>query len=108
MADERYRLSPYCVFWMEPDGRTAQLVNGLYGSRFEVAADLLRALFERSDGAALDDIVARTPQGARTAVAMLVDEKVLVPVRDADEWAASSPFRNRLQPLELAFHRGVN
>ena len=108
MADERYRLSPYCVFWMEPDGRTAQLVNGLYGSRFEVAADLLRALFERSDGAALDDIVARSPQDARTAIAMLVDEKVLVPVRDADEWAASNPFRNRLQPLELAFHRGVN
>ena len=108
MANENYRLSPYCVFWLDLDGKTAQLANGRYGSRFEVAADVLRLLLERSKGASLDDLIARAPDGASTAISMLVDEKVLVPAGEADEWIASDPFRNRLSPLELAFHRGVN
>src|SRR2546430_14520932 len=102
MASECYRLSPYCVFWMDPDGNAAQLVNGRYGNRFAIASDLLRLLIERSAGASLDDLIAGAPEGASAAITMLVDEKVLVRVRNADEWVASDPFRDRLQPLELA------
>ena len=108
MADQQYRLSPYCVFWVDPGSKTAQLAHALYGSRFEVAADLLRALVELSCGSALDDVRGRLAAGADEALQMLIDEKILVPERQTAEWATSDIFRNRLNPLELAFHRGVN
>jgi SagB-type dehydrogenase family enzyme len=108
MASERYRLSPYCVVWMDADGRTAHLVHGLYGSRFDVAADLFGRLLGQPEGIAPDEIVAGAPPGFATAIATLVDEKVLIPVSDADIRAASDLFRDRLQPIELAFHRGLD
>ena len=108
MTGELFRLSPYCVFWMVPDGKSAQIANGLHGSRFEIAADLLRVLIELSEGATYDAVLARAPEGAGRAIPTLVEEKILVPASQADEWVASDPFRNRLQPIELAFHRGVN
>ena len=108
MTGEPFRMSPYCVFWMAPDGKSAQIANGLHGSRFEIAADLLRVLIELSEGAAWDDVLARAPEGADKAIPTLVEERILVPASEADEWVASDPFRNRLQPIELAFHRGVN
>lgn len=108
MADTQYRLSPYCVFWVDPGNKTAQLAHALFGSRFEIAADLLRALVELSCGRALDDVRARLGEGANEAMQMLIDEKVLVPESQTAEWEAPDLFRNRLNPLELAFHRSVN
>ncbi len=102
------RLSPYSVFWLAPDGKRAQLVHGLYGSRFELDAELLGVLLARPAGASLAELVARAPEGASDALQVLIDEQALIPAADADALAASDPFRDRLDPLELAFHRGVN
>lgn len=104
----RLRLSPYCVFWLTPDGKIAHLVHGLYGSRFELDAGLLGVLLQRPAGASLDEFVARAPEGAGDALRVLVEERALIQVDVADILAASDPFRHRLDPLELAFHRGVN
>jgi len=108
MPDSRYRLSPYCVFWVDPGNQTAQLVHGLYGSRFEISIGLLRLLTELATGISLEAAVARSPEGSGDAVQMLVEERILVPEAEAGELASQELFRNRLTPLELAFHRGVN
>jgi SagB-type dehydrogenase family enzyme len=108
VPDPHYRLSPYCVFWLDPGGQTAQVVHGLYGSRFEISVDLLRTLTELSTGISLEAVRSQLPAGANDALAVLVDEKVLIPASATTELATPQLFRNRLNPLELAFHRGVN
>jgi SagB-type dehydrogenase family enzyme len=108
MPDPRYRLSPYCVFWVDPGNQTAQLVHGLYGSRFEISIGLLRLLTELATGTSLEAALARSPEGSGDAMQLLVEEKVLVPEAEAGELANQELFRNRLTSLELAFHRGVN
>ena len=108
VSDTHFRLSPYCVFWLDPGGQTAQVVHGLYGSRFEISVDVLRALTELSSGSSLDAVQSRLPAEAREALAVLVEEKLLVSVSAVTELDEPHLFRNRLSPLELAFHRGVN
>lgn len=108
MPDPQYRLSPYCVFWLDPGGQTAQVVHSLYGSRFEISVDLLHALTELANGISLEAVQSRLPMGAREALAVLLEEKLLVPASAATELDTPHLFRNRLNPLELAFHRGVN
>jgi len=105
MTGECYRLSPYCVFSLWADGKTVQVIHGLYGSRFEIAADLFGRLLEDPERIVPNEVAAAaTPAAA--AIATLIEEKLLIPADEADGLAASDPFVKRLSPLELAFHRG--
>src|SRR5690349_9918236 len=105
MTGECYRLSPYCVFSLGAHGKSVHVVHGLYGSRFEIAADLLGRLFEDPERIVPDEVAAAVPPAA-AAIATLIEEKLLIPADEADALAASHPFVDRLSPLELAFHRG--
>jgi SagB-type dehydrogenase family enzyme len=100
-----YRLSPYCVFHVDPDGETATLVHALYGSRFSIASDLLPALVALNNGAAMDSVLAPLPTDAREAIHTLIEENVIIAT---DEIVDSAPFHGRLNPIELAVHRGFN
>jgi SagB-type dehydrogenase family enzyme len=105
MTGECYRLSPYCVFSLGANGKSVHVVHGLYGSRFEIAADLFGRLFEDPERIVPDEVAAAVPPAA-AAIATLIEEKLLIPADEADALAASDPFIDRLSPLELAFHRG--
>jgi SagB-type dehydrogenase family enzyme len=107
MPDASYRLSPYCV--LHPHGdRGATLVHALYGSRFELSAALLRILADVLDGAAPSVAAAQAAAGAADALDTLIAEKILVAGEEADRLAQPDLFRSRLEPIELAFHRGFN
>lgn len=108
MFRTHFRLSPYCVLWVDPDGQTVQLTHGLYGSRFEISIEVLRAIVDMGTGSSMDQACAALPVGARSAIDSLILERVLLDVDDAQALAANDPFRDRLTPLELAVHRGVN
>jgi SagB-type dehydrogenase family enzyme len=99
-----YRLSPYCIFHMQPDNRSITLVHGLFGTRFELSSALLPLLATLADGASLDEAVANAPPPARSAIDTLIAEKVLVSIDSPDV----DPFRNRLGALESAVQRGFN
>jgi len=108
MPDAEYRLSPYCVLC--PHGRDggALLVHALYGSRFELAPALLRVLADVLDGTSPAVAAARAATGAADALETLMAEKVLVVREEADRLTHPDQFRSRLEPIELAFHRGFN
>jgi SagB-type dehydrogenase family enzyme len=106
-AMNTYRLSPYCVLHLEPDNRTFTLVHGLYGSRFELASPLLSVLAAIANGATLEAALGSAPSEARKAIDTLIVERVLI-ARDGNAPVETDPFRNRLGPLELAVHRGLN
>jgi SagB-type dehydrogenase family enzyme len=106
MTGECYRLSPYCVFSLGADGKTVNVVHGLYGSRFEIAADLFARMIEHPERIVPDEVVAVAPPAA-AAIATMIEEKLLIPADEADALAASDPFVDRLSPLELAFHRSL-
>jgi SagB-type dehydrogenase family enzyme len=102
-----YRLSPYCVFHVDPDGETATLVHALYGSRFSIASDLLHALVALNSGAAMDSVLAPL-MDAREAIGTLIEENVLISTDGTANSPGPAPFHNRLNPIELAVHRGFN
>jgi hypothetical protein len=103
-----YRLSPYCVFHVDPDGETATLVHASYGSRFSIASDLLQVLAALNNGAAVDTVLAPLPMHAREAIRALIEENVLIPTDGTADSSGPAPFHNRLNPIELAVHRGFN
>src|SRR5215471_21058597 len=107
MPDVQYRLSPYCVLHPYGGDAGAILIHGLYGSRFELSTALLRVLADILDGAPPSE-ASRHDTGAAEAVDTLIAERVLVGREEADRLAEPAQFRSRLQPVELAFHRGFN
>lgn len=104
-ASGPYRLSPYCVAHVDPSGRTVHLVHGRIGSRFELPfalwARVLAQLAAQSDGAE----AASTSDDVRAVMAELVTERILV---GPDVEADTGLFRDRLTPIELAFHAGLD
>jgi SagB-type dehydrogenase family enzyme len=108
LAHDAYRLSPYCVLHADPRSDTATLVHALYGSRFVIAAEVLSALAAVHAGASLHDVLAPMSTGAQDAMRALVDEHVLVPANESDAETHDASFDGRLDPIELAVHRGFN
>ena len=108
MPDRTHGLSPYCVIHPRPDNGGAVLVHALYGSRFEVSADLLAALAALMQGRPLGEVAATLPAEARAAIEHLVAERVLLEREELAQLADPDLFTNRLSPLELAVHRGFN
>jgi SagB-type dehydrogenase family enzyme len=108
MPDAEYRLSPYCVLHPHGDRSGATLVHALYGSRFELSPSLLRILADVLDGAAPSAAATPAVAGAADALETLIAEKILVAGEDADRLGQPDLFRSRLEPIELAFHRGFN
>jgi len=107
-AHDAYRLSPYCVLHADPGGDTATLVHALYGSRFVIASEVLSALTAVHTGARLSNVLAPMSTGAQDALRALLDEHVLVPANERDDSTHGASFENRLDPIELAVHRGFN
>ena len=103
-----YRLSPYCILHVDPGGDTATLVHALYGSRFDVAVELLPAPAALSGGASMDSVLGPLSPGARDAIHVLVEEEVLIAAEEGPDLSDPDPFRDRLNPIELAVHRGFN
>jgi SagB-type dehydrogenase family enzyme len=108
MSENALRLSPYCVFHPSPDGNGAILVHSLYGSRFELSPDLFKILLALLAGTPLEAIEAARDAEAKAAVASLAEERVLLTPAELAELAADDLFGNRLTPIELAVHRGLN
>lgn len=108
MPDDIYWISPYCVFYFDPDNRVVKLVNGLYGSHFELSLELFCLLVSAMSGAHANELLHDQSEEARTAIRELMDEKVLVNTTEHDKLADANVFCNRLDPLELAFHRAFN
>jgi len=104
----RYRLSPYCILHVDPGGDTATLVHALYGSRFDIAVELLPALAALSGAASMDSVLGPLSPEARDAIHVLVEEKVLIAADESPEMSNPDLFRARLNPIELAVHRGFN
>ena len=108
MPDRTHGLSPYCVIHPRPDNGGAVLVHALYGSRFEVSADLLAALAALVQGRPLGEVAAGLPAEGRAAIEHLQAERVILERDELAQLDAPDLFANRLSPLELAVHRGFN
>jgi SagB-type dehydrogenase family enzyme len=107
MPDTSYVLSPYCVGHSLTDSDGIAVVHGLHGSRFELSLDLLMLVARLLQGTPLPQVLDGQSAGAREAIETLVAEQVLVE-RGADASGDRDPFRHRLDPIALAFHRGFN
>src|SRR5689334_21227965 len=103
-----YSISPYCVGHPLPDGRGITLVHGLYGSRFELTADLLQLIAEILRGVPLESVLDQQPPEARDAIHSLLNERILIERKESSVPDGVDPFRNRLDPIALAFHRAFN
>lgn len=101
-----FRLSPYCVFYPDPDGSHVVLIHSLYGSKFQLSSEMFQALAAFLPGCALDHQDASDPSSA--AIQNLIEEKVLIEDREFLELGGEQLFQNRLRPLELAFQREFN
>ncbi len=108
MAEKRYRLSPYCVLYPQDTGDGVIVINALYGSRFEASTEVLTVFAEIMNGGSLETALAAKPQELSHAIATLIDEKVLIGEDEFAEFCRQKIFKNRLDPVELAFHRGWN
>jgi SagB-type dehydrogenase family enzyme len=108
MSENSLRLSPYCVFHPRPDGHGAILVHALYGSRFELSPNLFRILLALLAGTPLESVEGATGAEAKAAIAALTEEQVLLTEAELADLTADDIFRNRLNPIELAVHRGLN
>lgn len=101
-----FRLSPYCVFYPDPDGSHVVLIHSLYGSKFRLSAEMFRILAAFLPGCAVE------PQDATDrasgAIQDLIEEKVLIGEREFSELGGEKLFQRRLRPLELAFQREFN
>jgi SagB-type dehydrogenase family enzyme len=100
-------LSPYAVFCPEPDNTGVELRHALHGTRFSVSADSIGLLLRFLGGADLEETARGAPQKLRDALSELRAERILL---DEDDFAGLDPheFRDRLNPIEHAFERGLN
>jgi SagB-type dehydrogenase family enzyme len=103
-----YQLSPYCVLHPSTDGSKMVLTHALYGSRFVLEPELVRAVARLLDGSSRDALVAEGPPELLGALDALIEEKVLVGREEIERLGGAELFRNRLDPLELAVQRGFN
>src|SRR5580704_9724899 len=101
-----FRLSPYCVFYPEPDGSHVVLIHSLYGSKFRLSAEMFRVLAAFLPGCALEPQEATDPSS--DAIQDLIAEKVLIGEREFSALGGEKLFERRLRPLELAFQREFN
>ena len=101
-----FRLSPYCVFYPDPDGSHVVLIHSLYGSKFRLSAEMLQILTPFLAGRAVGHRDAADPSWV--AIRDLIEEKVLIGEREFSELGGEKLFQNRLRPLELAFQREFN
>jgi SagB-type dehydrogenase family enzyme len=108
MPSSVYRLSPYCVVHVPPDGTGIRIAHGLYGSQFDLALALAPAIARLLEGASLDDALVDAPAHARPTLETLVEEKVLIDDAELNRLGGADAFRNRLGPIELAVQRGFN
>ncbi len=103
-----YRLSPYCVLHPSADGPEMVLIHALYGSRFVLEPELVRAAARLLGGASRDALAADGPPELLAALDALIEEKVLVGPEEIERIGGAELFRNRLNPVELAVQRGFN
>lgn len=103
-----YRLSPYCVLHPSADGSELVLIHALYGSRFVLVPELVRALARLLDGVSRNALAADGPPELLAALDALIDEKVLVEPEEIERLGGTGLFRDRLGPVELAVQRGFN
>jgi SagB-type dehydrogenase family enzyme len=101
-----FRLSPYCVFYPEPDGSHVVLIHSLYGSKFRLSEETFRILAAFLPGCAVEHQDPTDPSLA--AIQDLIAERVLIGEREFSELGGEKLFQNRLRPLELAFQREFN
>ncbi|MBZ5611023.1 MAG: SagB/ThcOx family dehydrogenase [Acidobacteriia bacterium] len=98
-----FRLSPYCVFYPDPDGSHVTLIHSLYGSKFQLSSEMFQVLAAFLPGCAVDNQDAVDPSSS--AIQELIEEKVLIGEREFSELGGEKLFQGRLRPLELAFQR---
>jgi SagB-type dehydrogenase family enzyme len=84
------------------------LIHALYGSRFLLDAELVRAAARLLGGASRDALAAEGPPELLAALDALIEEKVLVQRDELERLGGAELFRNRLDPVELAVQRGFN
>jgi SagB-type dehydrogenase family enzyme len=100
------RLSPYCVFYPEPDGSHVVLIHSLYGSKFRLSAEMFGVLTAFLPGPAVEHPDKTDPSSG--AIQDLIEEKVLITEGEFAALGGEKAFQNRLNPLELAFQREFN
>ncbi len=108
MAEDRYYVSPYCVIHGGLDGDGAVLLNSLDGSRFEVSGECVKLLGEVMAGRPLAAAAADLSEEGKGAVDALIEEKILLDDEAFSKMGGADAFANRLNPIELAFHRQFN
>lgn len=101
-----FRISPYCVFYPDAEGSHVVLIHSLYGSKFQLSAEMFRILMAFLAGRAVEHQDATGPSSE--AIEALIQEKVLITQRDFSELGGDKLFQRRLRPLELAFQREFN
>ena len=101
-----FRLSPYCVFYPDPDGSHVMLIHSLYASKFRLSAEMFQILAAFLSGSAVEHQDVSDP--ASGAIQDLIEEKVLIGEREFSELGGEMLFQSRLRPLELAFLREFN
>jgi len=101
-----FRLSPYCVFYPDPDGSHVVLIHSLYGSKFRLSAEMFQILAAFLTGCAVEHHDTADPPSS--AIQDLIEEKVLIGEREFSQLGGEKLFQNRLRPLELAFQREFN
>jgi SagB-type dehydrogenase family enzyme len=97
------RLSPYCVFYPDPDGSHVTLIHSLYGSKFQLSAEMFRSLVEFLPARAVGKQDVHNPSSR--AIQDLIAEKVLIGEREFAKLGGETLFQNRLSALESAFQR---
>ena len=102
MPEQTYYLSPYCVFYFDAETHVVKLVNGRYGSQFELSQDLWQLLAPAFVGKGIDDLLRDQPQELKSAVRQLIEEKILITEIESDKLGRTKVFSNRLDPVELA------
>ena len=82
------------------------LIHSLYGSKFQLSAEMFRILAAFLPGCAVEHQDATDPSS--DAIQDLIEEKVLIGEREFSELGGEALFQGRLRPLELAFQREFN
>ena len=90
------RLSPYCVFHVDPSGETVHLVHGRHGSRFSLPLALWLRVLSTAVGDRSTVALADAPADVRDAVAAMVEEEILIAAASPTAEETPDPFRNRL------------
>lgn len=108
MNSGKYYVSPYCVCYPEPDNESVTLIHSYYGTKFSLSPSLFQILCGFLGGIQLDNVVDGAPAYVCESLDTLIAEQVLVDQIQFDRLRQDTTFKNRLQPVELAFHRGFN